>query len=48
METINWVDESFGRGCPPMTAWRERPWHPAQTMQQTGYMYFSDMEGNFQ
>jgi LVIVD repeat len=47
METINWVDESFGRGCPPMTAWRERPWHPAAT-HQTGYMYFSDMEGNFQ
>jgi hypothetical protein len=47
METVNWVDESFGRGCPPMTAWRERPWHPAGR-HQTGYMYFSDMEGNFQ
>ena len=47
METINWVDESFGSGCPTMTEWRARPWHPAQT-QQTGYMYFSDMEGNYQ
>jgi hypothetical protein len=47
METVNWVDESFGRGCPPMTAWQARAWHPAGT-HQTGYMYFSDMEGNFQ
>jgi hypothetical protein len=47
METVNWVDESFGRGCPPMTNWQARPWHPAAT-HQTGYMYFSDMEGNFQ
>jgi hypothetical protein len=47
METINWVDESFGSGCPPMTDWQARPWHPAGT-HQTGYMYFSDMEGNFQ
>jgi hypothetical protein len=47
METINWVDESFGSGCPPMTDWQARDWHAAQT-HQTGYMYFSDMEGNFQ
>jgi hypothetical protein len=48
METINWVDESFGSGCPPMTEWSELPGvHPAAT-HQTGYMYFSDMEGNFQ
>jgi hypothetical protein len=47
METINWVDESFGSGCPPMTEWRERAWHPAAT-HQTGYMYFTDMEGNYQ
>jgi hypothetical protein len=47
METVNWVDESFGRGCPPMTAWQERDWHPAGT-HKTGFMYFSDMEGNFQ
>jgi hypothetical protein len=47
METVNWVDESFGSGCPPMTNWQERDWHPAAT-HQTGYMYFSDMEGNYQ
>ena len=47
METVNWVDESFGRGCPPMTDWQARDWHPAGR-HQTGYMYFSDMEGNFQ
>jgi hypothetical protein len=47
METVNWVDESFGTGCPPRTNWQARPWHPAGT-HQTGYMFFSDMEGNFQ
>jgi hypothetical protein len=47
METVNWVDESFGRGCPPMTNWQARAWHPAST-QKTGKMFFSDMEGNFQ
>jgi hypothetical protein len=47
METVNWVDESFGRGCPPMTEWLARPWHGAST-QKTGHMFFSDMEGNFQ
>jgi hypothetical protein len=47
MDTVNWVDESFGRGCPPMTEWQERPWHPAGT-HKTGHMFFSDMEGNFQ
>jgi hypothetical protein len=30
-----------------MTDWQARPWHAAQT-HQTGYMYFSDMEGNYQ
>jgi hypothetical protein len=48
METINWVDESFGSGCPPMTDWQARPWHPTPQTHQTGYMYFSDMEGNYQ
>jgi hypothetical protein len=47
METVNWVDESFGRGCPPMTDWQARDWHPAGR-HETGFMYFSDMEGNFQ
>jgi hypothetical protein len=48
METVNWVDESFGSGCPPMTTWQSRPWNPAGGTHQTGYMYFSDMEGNYQ
>jgi hypothetical protein len=48
METVNWVDESFGSGCPPMTTWQPRQWNPAGGTHQTGYMYFSDMEGNFQ
>jgi hypothetical protein len=47
METVNWVDESFGSGCPTMTAWQARAWHPAGT-HKTGRMFFSDMEGNFQ
>ena len=46
METVNWVDESFGSGCPTMTAWQARAWHPAGT-HKTGRMFFSDMEGNF-
>ncbi len=33
MDTVNWVDESFGRGCPPMTEWRARPWHAASREQ---------------
>jgi hypothetical protein len=47
METVNWVDESFGLGCPTMTNWQARDWHPAGT-HKTGRMFFSDMEGNFQ
>jgi hypothetical protein len=43
---VNWVDESFGRGCPPMTEWRERAWHPA-SRQETGAMFFTDLDGNF-
>jgi hypothetical protein len=46
METVNWVDESFGSGCPTMTAWQARAWHPAGT-HKTGRMFFSDMDGNF-
>jgi hypothetical protein len=46
MTVVNWVDESFGRGCPPMTTWQARDWHPAGT-HKTGRMFFSDMEGNF-
>src|SRR5215204_3037044 len=47
MESVNWVDESFGSGCPTMTKWQKRPWHNGRT-NMTGFMYFSDMEGNYQ
>ena len=44
---VNWVDESFGDGCPPMTQWEARPWHPA-ALQKTGKMFFSDLaSGDF-
>src|ERR687898_640027 len=43
---VNWVDESFGGGCPTMADWQERPWQPAAT-HKTGRMFFSDLEGNF-
>jgi len=39
---VNWVDESFGEGCPPETEWRARPWHPAG-VHETGKMFFSDL-----
>src|SRR5918992_4701116 len=26
-ETVNWVDESFGSGCPTMTTYQPRPWN---------------------
>jgi len=42
-EVVNWVDESFGSGCPTMTTWQARPWHPAGP-QKTGSMFFSDMD----
>jgi hypothetical protein len=47
-ETVNWVDESFGTGCPTMTNYRSRPWNPAGGTHKTGRMFFSDLEGNFQ
>lgn len=43
---VNWVDESFGTGCPTFTNWQARAWHPAGR-HKTGRMFFSDMEGNF-
>jgi hypothetical protein len=46
-ETVNWVDESFGAGCPTMTTYLSRPWNPAGGTHKTGRMFFSDMEGNF-
>ena len=46
METVNWVDESFGSRCPTMTKWQKRPWHNGRT-NMTGFMYFSDMEADY-
>src|ERR687891_483363 len=44
---VNWVDESFGSGCPTMTQWQARPWHPA-SLEKTGSMFFSDLaSGDF-
>ena len=39
---LNTVDESFGAGCPPMTAYQPRPWNPAGGTHKTGRMFFSD------
>jgi hypothetical protein len=44
---VNWVDESFGSGCPTMTTYAPRPWNPAGGTHKTGRMFFTDMEGNF-
>jgi hypothetical protein len=44
---VNWVDESFGGGCPTMTTYNPRPWNPAGGTHKTGRMFFTDMEGNF-
>jgi len=44
---VNWVDESFGGGCPTMTTYGPRPWNPAGGTHKTGKMFFTDMEGNF-
>jgi len=43
---VNLVDESFGTGCPTMTNWQARPWHPAGP-QKTGKMFFTGVDGNF-
>ena len=48
METVNWVDESFGRRLPAHDRVAGRPHGTRPATQQTGYMYFSDMEGNYQ
>ena len=29
-EVVNWVDESFGTGCPTFTNYNPRPWNPAR------------------
>jgi len=44
---VNWVDESFGSGCPTRTTYQPRPWNPAGGNHKTGKMFFTDMEGNF-
>jgi hypothetical protein len=44
---VNWVDESFGSGCPTMTTYLPRPWNPAGGEHKTGRMFFTDIEGNF-
>ena len=44
---VNWVDESFGSGCPTMTTYQPRPWNPAGGTHKTGKMFFTDMEGSF-
>jgi hypothetical protein len=44
---VNWVDESFGTGCPTMTTYAPRPWNPAGGTHKTGRMFFTDLEGNF-
>jgi hypothetical protein len=44
---VNWVDESFGSGCPTMTTYQPRPWNPAGGTHKTGRMFFSDLDGNF-
>jgi hypothetical protein len=44
---VNWVDESFGAGCPTMTEYQPRPWNPAGGTHKTGKMFFTDLEGNF-
>ena len=46
-DVVNWVDESFGSGCPTMTPYQPRPWNPAGGTHKTGKMFFTDMEGNF-
>jgi hypothetical protein len=46
-ETVNWVDESFGSGCPPMTTYNPRPWNPDPGPYKTGRIFFSDLAGNF-
>jgi hypothetical protein len=46
-EVVNWVDESFGSGCPTMTTYQPRPWNPTGGTHKTGRMFFSDLEGNF-
>jgi hypothetical protein len=38
---VNWIDESFGDGCPPITMWEPRTWQPGGP-HLTGRMFFVD------
>ena len=44
---VNWVDESFGSGCPTMTSYQPRPWNPAGGTHKTGKMFFTGIDGGF-
>jgi hypothetical protein len=44
---VNWVDESFGSGCPTMTTYLPRAWNPAGGEHKTGRMFFTDIDGEF-
>jgi hypothetical protein len=44
---VNWVDESFGEGCPTETTYLTRPWNPSGGTHETGRMFFADLDGNF-
>jgi hypothetical protein len=44
---VNWVDESFGSGCPTTTTYLPRPWNPAGGTHKTGRMFFTGIEGDF-
>jgi hypothetical protein len=46
-DVVNWVDESFGSGCPTMTTYQPRAWNPAGGTHKTGRMFFTDLDGNF-
>src|ERR687896_1322587 len=46
-DVVNWVDESFGAGCPTMTTYQSRPWNPAGGTHKTGRMFFTDLDGAF-
>jgi hypothetical protein len=42
-DVANWVDESFGSGCPTMTTYLARPWNPTGGTHKTGRIFFSDV-----
>jgi len=46
-DVVNWIDESFGSGCPTMTTYLPRPWNPAGGTHKTGKMFFTDLDGDF-